>query len=133
MLNQDPFHIEVLVQTLTEIRQLLAERGLTPRHRLGQNFLHDKNQLTKLVDAANVSSGDVVLEVGPGTGTLTEGLIERGANVIACELDEQLADLLHERLGSRITLIRGDALDKQRRLNPQVIEAINSRDFKLVA
>jgi 16S rRNA (adenine1518-N6/adenine1519-N6)-dimethyltransferase len=121
------------VQTLTEIRQLLAERGLTPRHRLGQNFLHDKNQLTKLVDAANVQPSDLILEVGPGTGTLTEALLERGANMIACELDEQLANLLHDRLDDRITLIRGDALDKQRRLNPQIIEAIHSRRFKLVA
>ena len=121
------------MQTLTEIRQLLAERGLTPRHRLGQNFLHDKNQLTKLVEAANIQPNDLILEVGPGTGTLTEALLERGANVIACELDEQLADLLHERLDGRITLIRGDALDKHRRLNPFIIEALNGRAFQLVA
>lgn len=165
MFNQDPFHIEVHLQTLTEIRQLLAERGLTPRHRLGQNFLHDKNQLIKLLDAANIKPNDLVLEVGPGTGTLTQALLERGTNVIACELDPGMAQIIRDTLGrfmntsepasvkpapphtqstiardrrdtprlAALTLIEGDALDKQRRLNPQIIEAMNSRDFKLVA
>jgi 16S rRNA (adenine1518-N6/adenine1519-N6)-dimethyltransferase len=125
----------VIVQTLTEIRQLLAERGLTPRHRLGQNFLHDKNQLNKLVDAAAIRLGEVVVEVGPGTGTLTETLLERGAVVIACELDANLADLIADRLlpNPSLTLIRGDAMGKQRSLHPDVVSAISGREFKLVA
>lgn len=122
-----------VVQTLTEIKMLLAERGLRPKHRFGQNFLHDHNLLRKLVDAADISPGDVVLEVGPGTGTLTEELLDRGAQVIACELDEDLAAIIEERLGDRITLIRGDCLEKQRQLNAKVIEAIAARPFKLVA
>ena len=112
---------------------LLAERGLRPKHRFGQNFLHDHNLLRKLVDAADISPGDVVLEVGPGTGTLTEELLDRGAQVIACELDEDLAAIVEERLGDRITLIRGDCLEKQRQLNAKVVEAIAARPFKLVA
>ena len=51
---------------------MLQERGLSPRHRLGQNFLHDHNILSKLVDASDVQAGDVVLEIGPGTGSLTD-------------------------------------------------------------
>lgn len=121
------------MQTLSEIRQLLAERGLKPKHRLGQNFLHDKNQITKLLDAARLRPGELVLEVGPGTGALTEGLLERGAQVVACELDRDLADLVEARLGDRITLIRGDALAKQRQLNPTLVEALAGRPFKLVA
>jgi 16S rRNA (adenine1518-N6/adenine1519-N6)-dimethyltransferase len=121
------------VQTLSEIRQLLADRGLRPKHRFGQNFLHDKNQLKKLVEAAHVQAGDVVLEVGPGTGTLTEALLETGATVIACELDVDMAAIMAERFGARITLIRGDALVKQRELNPQIVSALAGRPFKLVA
>lgn len=111
---------------------MLIARGLSPRHKLGQNFLHDHNILGKLVDAAEVSSGDVVLEIGPGTGTLTETLVERGCDVIACELDAGLADLVEERLGEQVTLIRGDCMSK-RTLNSDMLDAIDNRPFKLVA
>jgi 16S rRNA (adenine1518-N6/adenine1519-N6)-dimethyltransferase len=56
------------VQTLAQIKQLLAERGLSPRKSLGQNFLIDQNLIRKLVDAAGVGAGSLVLEVGPGRG-----------------------------------------------------------------
>jgi len=121
------------VQTISEIRALLAERGLHPKHRMGQNFLHDQNHLRRLISAAEIRPGDLILEVGPGTGTLTEALLEAGADVIACELDRDLADLIHDRLDGRITLIRGDCLDKGRTLNPEIVAAIAGRDFKLVA
>src|SRR5262245_38372961 len=81
------------VQTLSQIRALLDAHGLRPKHRLGQNFLHDKNQLAKLIDAAEIKRGDLVLEVGPGTGTLTSALLELGANVIACEIDPGMAGI----------------------------------------
>ena len=70
------------MQTLTEIRELLAARGIRPKHRLGKNFLHDNNQLRRIVAAGAVEPGDLVLEVGPGTGTLTETLVEAGAEVV---------------------------------------------------
>jgi 16S rRNA (adenine1518-N6/adenine1519-N6)-dimethyltransferase len=121
------------MQTISEIRSLLAERGLRPRHRLGQNFLHDQNQLRKLIAAAQIAPGDLVLEVGSGTGTLTEALLEAGAEVIACEIDENLADIVADRLGDRITLIRGDCLARGRALAPTIVDAIGSRPFRLVA
>jgi 16S rRNA (adenine1518-N6/adenine1519-N6)-dimethyltransferase len=124
-----------LVQTLNEIKSLLADRGLRPKHRLGQNFLHDKNQLIKLIDAAHLRAGDLALEIGPGTGTLTEALLERGVEVIACEIDADLAALLRERLGANpmFALIEGDALEKQRTLSSALRQAIGDRSFKLVA
>lgn len=126
------------MQTLAQIKAMLEERGLRPRHALGQNFLIDKNLLTKLVDAAAVAPGDLVLEVGPGTGTLTESLLERGCRVVACELDDSLAALLQERMpslgyGERFRLVQGDCLDKGRVLNRTAAGAIGDEPFKLVA
>ncbi|HMQ17070.1 MAG TPA: rRNA adenine N-6-methyltransferase family protein, partial [Phycisphaerae bacterium] len=69
--------------TLSEIRTLLAAAGLSPQYRFGQNFLIDLNLMRKLVDAAGLNSDDVVLEVGPGTGSLTELLLASGARVVA--------------------------------------------------
>lgn len=121
------------MQSLTEIRALLDARGLAPRKRHGQNFLHDHNQLRRLVDAAGIESGDLVLEVGPGTGTLTEALLDAGADVVACEIDPGLGDLIEDRVGDRITLIRGDCLERGRRLSSAIVEALGDRPFTLIA
>jgi 16S rRNA (adenine1518-N6/adenine1519-N6)-dimethyltransferase len=121
------------MQTLSEIRSILAERGLRPKRKLGQNFLHDQNQLRRLLEASGVKEGDLVLEVGPGTGTLTEALIDRGCSVIACELDRDMASILEDRLGDRLTLVTADCLDRSRRLAPQLEEALETRPFRLVA
>jgi 16S rRNA (adenine1518-N6/adenine1519-N6)-dimethyltransferase len=111
---------------------MLQEYGLSPLHRLGQNFLHDHNILRKLVEASGVKEGDTVFEVGPGTGTLTEALIERGCNVIACELDKGLTSLIQDRFGEKITLVHGDCL-KKKRLNPDIVAQLGNREWKLVA
>lgn len=123
------------MQTLTEIRTLLESRGLRPRRALGQNFLIDHNLIRKLVDASGIGEGGLALEVGPGTGTLTEALLERGCAVVACELDAGLAALLRDRLGARpgFTLIEGDCLQSKRRLSREVVRALNGRPFTLVA
>lgn len=122
-------------QTLTEIRRILDERGLKPKHALGQNFLIDQNLVRKLVDDAGVGAGSVVLEIGPGTGTLTDELVGRGCVVIACELDAHLAAHLRERFAgaASFTLIEGDCLARKRELEPRVVEAIGGREFSLVA
>ena len=121
------------MQTLSEIRTLLADRGLRPKRRLGQHFLHDQNQLAKLVEAAALEPGDLVLEVGAGTGTLTEALIEHGAEVVTCEIDRGLAAIIEDRLGDRVHLIRGDCLARPRGLHEDVRAALGDRPFKLVA
>lgn len=123
------------MQSRTDIRAMLEQRGLAPRHALGQNFLIDHNLLTKLVDAAGVALGSLILEVGPGTGALTDLLLDRGCEVIACEIDAGLAGLLRERYAEnpRFRLIEGDCLAGKRALSPAIIEAIGGRPFRLVA
>jgi 16S rRNA (adenine1518-N6/adenine1519-N6)-dimethyltransferase len=111
---------------------MLQAYGFSPLHRLGQNFLHDHNILQKLVDASGVVEGDLVLEIGPGTGTLTETLLSRGCTVVACELDRGLAGLVKDRLGDAITLIHGDCLVKKH-LNPTLVEHLANHKWKLVA
>lgn len=122
-------------QSLEEIRGLLDAYGLSPKKSLGQNFLIDKNLVGKLVDESGVSAGDLVLEVGPGTGTLTGALLDRGCEVVACELDDGLAGLVADRYGSRagFTLVRGDCLDSKRALSADLVRALGGREFRLVA
>lgn len=130
------------MQTLTQIRALLERAGHAPKKSLGQNFLTDHNLIRKLLDAADLEPGETVLEIGPGTGTLTEGLLERGVHVIACELDSGLAQVLRETLGvehpDRFTLIEGDCLANKRTMNTEVSALLGERSggaggFKLVA
>jgi 16S rRNA (adenine1518-N6/adenine1519-N6)-dimethyltransferase len=130
------------MQSLTDIRAMLAERGLRPRKRYGQNFLHDQNKIRMLIDAAAIEPGEIVLEVGPGTGALTEALLEAGAQVFACEIDRDLAAIVERRLAEHLPksvhagllmLIVGDCLEHDRRLNPSIVEHLRGRPFKLVA
>lgn len=121
------------MQTVAEIKALLAARGIRPKHRFGQNFLHDRNQLIKLVEAAGVRPGEVVLEIGPGTGTLTEELVAAGATVIAAEIDPDMIAIVRERLGERVTVVAGDCLAGKRSLSPDIVAAIAGRPFVLVA
>src|SRR5580698_1274638 len=81
------------------MKQVLAERELTLTKSLGQNFLHDQNQLRRIVDAAELTKADKVLEIGPGLGPLTELLLEKAGEVFAIEKDERLVDFLCERFG----------------------------------
>jgi len=132
--------VDSSVQTLSEIRNLLALRGLTPKKSLGQNFLHDHNLIKKLVDASGVTRGDVVLEVGPGTGALTVELLARGCHVVACELDDELVGLLRETMpavaeahGGSFSLVHADCLESKREVSREVKSVLGGRPFTLVA
>lgn len=97
-------------QTRNEMRQLLQRHGLKPRTSLGQHFLADPNLTRRIVAAAGVTRGDRVLEVGPGTGTLTRQLIAAGGEVTAIEVDEQLRPVLEETMaGLSVNLLFLDA------------------------
>src|SRR5437016_6192306 len=125
------------MQTKQQIQALLNQAGLSPRHRFGQNFMIDQNLLRLVAEAGNPSAGDLVIEVGPGTGTLTEEILSRGAEVLAVEIDRDLAGLLRERFKeeARFRLIEGDALDSKHSLNPDLLAAIESAKHppKLIA
>jgi 16S rRNA (adenine1518-N6/adenine1519-N6)-dimethyltransferase len=89
---------------LSEMRELLAARGIQLTKSLGQNFLHDANQLRRIIKAAELSKADQVLEIGPGLGPLTEALLQNAGEVLAIEKDARLVKLLQERFGSEFRL-----------------------------
>ncbi|OAA16410.1 Ribosomal RNA small subunit methyltransferase A [Corynebacterium afermentans subsp. afermentans] len=100
-----------------EIRDLAAELDVTPTKKLGQNFLHDPNTVRRIVAAADLSADDHVVEVGPGLGSLTLGLIDTAASVTALEIDPRLAGRLSTTVetfapqyAERLSVINTDAL-----------------------
>ena len=98
------------------VRSTLRAAGLRARHALSQNFLADPDVLSAILAEADPAPGTRVLEIGPGLGFLTGGLLDAGAAVTAVELDRGLADFLRERFDAAIDLgalrlIEGDALD----------------------
>ena len=100
-----------------EVRRTLRREGLRASHARSQNFLADPDVLQAILDLAEAGTGTRVLEIGPGLGILTGGLLEAGAEVTAIELDAGLATYLRERFAGpletgRLRLIEGDALDQ---------------------
>ena len=98
-----------------EIRDLADLLGIQPTKKLGQNFVVDANTVRRIVATAGVGSGDTVVEVGPGLGSLTLGLLEAEASVVAVEIDRRLAaqlPLTIEQIapGSALTVVTADAL-----------------------
>jgi 16S rRNA (adenine1518-N6/adenine1519-N6)-dimethyltransferase len=98
-----------------EIRDLAALLDIQPTKKLGQNFVIDGNTVRKIVSTAGVTSGETVVEVGPGLGSLTLGLLETGASVVAVEIDKRLAAQLPVTVeamqpGVNLTVITQDAL-----------------------
>jgi 16S rRNA (adenine1518-N6/adenine1519-N6)-dimethyltransferase len=124
---------------LSEMKHILAERDLQLTKSLGQNFLHDGNQLRRIVEAAELTRADRVLEIGPGLGPLTELLLAQAGEVLAIEKDARLVTILRERFASvlaatgeppppaRFELLHDDALDYLQR------EPRDWGDWKLVA
>ncbi len=84
--------------------------GFVPNKALGQNFLSNANVIGAILDAAQAIDKRV-LEIGPGTGALTEGLVKQASFLAAVEKDGRLCELLRERFGERLTLLHADALD----------------------
>ncbi len=97
---------------LTRTRQLMGRYGLKAKKGLGQHFLVDEGALRSILDAAQLTKGDTVIEVGPGLGVLTADLAGRAGRVVAVELDDRLADILKQSLSSyrNVTIVNRDIL-----------------------
>jgi len=98
-----------------EIRDLADRLGIQPTKKLGQNFVIDANTVRRIVKSAAVTKGETVVEVGPGLGSLTLGLLETGASVVAIEIDNRLAEQLPLTVAqfapdAQLTVITQDAL-----------------------
>jgi 16S rRNA (adenine1518-N6/adenine1519-N6)-dimethyltransferase len=114
---------------LSEMRDLLNTRGIQLTKSLGQNFLHDQNQLERIADAGELAPGDRDHEIGPGLGPLTATLLTRGAEVFAIEKDRRLVEFLRERFAQepRLKLVEDDALAYVKS------SSRDWRDWKLIA
>lgn len=113
--------------------EILQKYHISLQKKFGQNFLVDKNILEKIVDAAQITDEDCVLEIGPGIGTMTQYLAKRAKTVIAVEVDKNLIPVLQETLSSynNVTIINQDVLKAD--LNRLIKEYGNSASVKVVA
>ena len=116
--------------TLNEMREILESSELRLTKSLGQNFLHDANQLRRIVESGELDASDSVLEIGPGLGPLTELLLAECGNVLAIEKDGRLVEILKRRFEgvSHLELLHADALDYLKKGKDH-----DWRDWKLVA
>jgi len=80
----------------SEVHTVLRNIGVAPVRSLGQNFLHDQNLARAIVEAAQLTDTDYVVEIGPGLGALTSFILEKGATVLAIEKDARLVRYLRE-------------------------------------
>ena len=113
-------------------KQIIKKYDFAFKKNFGQNFLVDERVLNKIIDAADISSEDVVLEIGPGIGTLTQALAKKAGKVIAVEIDKTLIPILNELLVDydNIELINEDILKVD--ING-LVERNNGRPLKIVA
>jgi 16S rRNA (adenine1518-N6/adenine1519-N6)-dimethyltransferase len=115
------------MQSKSKIRELLDSAGVRPNKRFGQNFLIDLNLMRLLIDTADIQKNDVVLEIGPGTGSLTAGIAEKAGHCVSVEIDGILANIAKGQLADKtnVEIITTDALKNKFEINPDVIDAIN--------
>ena len=123
------------MQTKRQIQDLLSSAGVAPNRKLGQHFLVDLNLMRLLVDSAQIGPEDVVLEIGTGTGSLTEALAERAGRVVTVELDRALAGIAQARLtaAGNVQVVHTDVLSGKGCINLDVCEAIARARAKLEA
>lgn len=122
------------MQTQNQIRQMLDSAELAPRKRFGQCFLIDLNLMGKLVELADIKPDQIILEVGPGTGSLTDELLARAQKVVAVEIDRGLVRLLRKNFADRknFVLIEGDAMAGKHHILPAALAELG-RSASLVA
>ena len=117
------------MQTKQQIQRLLASAGVEPNKRLGQHYLIDLNLMRLLIDSAGIESNDVVLEVGCGTGSLTEAIAECAGYCIAVELDPTTAAIAKRQLADaeNVQIICADILRSKNTISRTVIDAMEDQ------
>ncbi|MFM7130470.1 MAG: 16S rRNA (adenine(1518)-N(6)/adenine(1519)-N(6))-dimethyltransferase RsmA [bacterium] len=129
-------------QTLGHLRSLFEKHGISPRRQLGQNFLIDLNLHDVILREAGITQRDVILEVGTGTGALTERMADMAGAVVAVELDPAMGRLTCEvtKDKTNVTLLRQDVLKNKNRIASEVLDTLDTilasvpgRRLKLVA
>ncbi|MHC4443217.1 MAG: 16S rRNA (adenine(1518)-N(6)/adenine(1519)-N(6))-dimethyltransferase RsmA [Planctomycetota bacterium] len=118
-----------MTQTKTEIKAILNNAGINPLKRFGQHFLIDANLMNKLVVAAEIQPNDVVLEVGTGTGNLTERLLKLAGGVVAVEIDKSLYQICSQQFQKyeNLTLIHGDILKSKSAISTKVLKNLKQQ------
>lgn len=117
-----------------ETKFLMKKYGITANKNYGQNFLVDENIVNSIVDSANITKNDLIIEIGPGLGTLSSALIEKAGKLICIELDKKMLDILNDRfaLYNNFELINDDVLKVD--LNSVINENLNVlKSAKVVA
>lgn len=121
--------IESIIASPEVVHYICKRFDIKMSKKLGQNFLIKRGIVDEIVKAADLQEGEPVLEIGPGIGTLTQGLAQSGANVTAIELDTRLLEVLDTTLAqySNVTIVHGDVLKLD------VLSIMNHEPFKVVA
>ena len=121
--------IESIIASPEVVHYICKRFDIKMSKKLGQNFLIKRGSVDEIVKAADLQEGEPVLEIGPGIGTLTQGLAQSGANVTAIELDTRLLEVLDTTLAqySNVTIVHGDVLKLD------VPSIMNHEPFKVVA
>ena len=121
--------IESIIASPEVVHYICKRFDIKMSKKLGQNFLIKRGIVDEIVKAADLQEGEPVLEIGPGIGTLTQGLAQSGANVTAIELDSRLLEVLDTTLAqySNVTIVHGDVLKLD------VPSIMNNEPFKVVA
>jgi 16S rRNA (adenine1518-N6/adenine1519-N6)-dimethyltransferase len=119
--------------TPTELREFLSERGVRVDKKLGQHFLADRNMLRWITEQAELTRKDVVLEIGTGTGLLTNELAQRAGRVVTVDMDPVMFELSQELLREfdNIWQYNADVLEKRDRLNPEIVAAVGNAMGKI--
>jgi 16S rRNA (adenine1518-N6/adenine1519-N6)-dimethyltransferase len=116
-------------QTLSYLRNLFEARGIQPKNKLGQNFLIDLNLLEILVETAELGQGDMVVEIGSGTGSLTARLADQAGQILGVEIDLSFVELLRETIGDRgnVRILHSDVLKNKNEIAREVLAALELR------
>jgi len=121
--------IDIFMGILREIKVICRQYNFVPLRRRGQNFLINPRFIKRIIDVAEIDEKDVVLEIGPGLGALTENIVDKCKKLIAVEIDQKLVQILKERLKNHknIEVIKGSILDGISELN------IKEKKYKVIS